>query len=119
MVVKFRHVYYIFCDGLCGLVTSQMVHFPADVPTRIWRDLFSESHVGKAYPPPGANCVSQRGRLNVRHSIFVTYIFSKIRAYSQYRATVRELSQLSDYELAELGILHFKIAVITRQAVFA
>ncbi len=52
-------------------------------------------------------------------SMFVTYILSKIRAYAQYRATVRELSQLSDHELADLGISRFQIAVIARQAAFA
>ncbi|QRM35674.1 DUF1127 domain-containing protein [Microvirga sp. VF16] len=35
------------------------------------------------------------------------------------RATVRELSQLSDHELADLGISRFQIAVVARQAAFA
>ncbi|WP_147023325.1 DUF1127 domain-containing protein, partial [Microvirga aerophila] len=36
--------------------------------------------------------------------MFVTYSLSKIRAYALYRETVRELSRLSDRELADLGI---------------
>jgi uncharacterized protein YjiS (DUF1127 family) len=55
----------------------------------------------------------------LRHSIFVTYIHSIICANFQYRATVRELSQLFNHELADLDILRFRIAVIARQAVFA
>jgi uncharacterized protein YjiS (DUF1127 family) len=52
-------------------------------------------------------------------SMFVTYILSKIRAYALYRKTVRELSQLSDRELDDLGISRFHIASVARQAAFA
>lgn len=51
--------------------------------------------------------------------MFVTYILSKIRAYALYRKTVRTLSQLSDRELADLGISRFHIASVARQAAFA
>ncbi|QFU16297.1 DUF1127 domain-containing protein [Microvirga thermotolerans] len=47
--------------------------------------------------------------------MFVTYILSKIRAYMRYRETVRELSQLSDRELDDLGISRFQIESIARQ----
>jgi uncharacterized protein YjiS (DUF1127 family) len=42
--------------------------------------------------------------------MFVTYILSKIRAYKVYRETVQELAQLSDRELADLGIARFDVA---------
>ena len=37
--------------------------------------------------------------------MFVTYILSQIRAYLRYRETARELSQLDDRELGDLGIV--------------
>jgi uncharacterized protein YjiS (DUF1127 family) len=51
-------------------------------------------------------------------SMFVTYILSKLRAYKLYRETVRELAQLSDHELSDLGISRFEIASIARKAAF-
>jgi uncharacterized protein YjiS (DUF1127 family) len=51
--------------------------------------------------------------------MFVTYLLSKIRAYVLYRETVRELSQLSDRELDDLGISRFHITSVARQAAFA
>ena len=51
--------------------------------------------------------------------MFVTYILSQIRAYLRYRETVRELSQLNDRELDDLGISRFQIASVARQAAFA
>ena len=51
--------------------------------------------------------------------MFVTYILSKIRAYARYHETVRELSQLSDRELDDLGISRFQIASVARQAAVA
>jgi uncharacterized protein YjiS (DUF1127 family) len=47
--------------------------------------------------------------------MFVTYILSKVRAYMRYRDTVRELSQLSDRELDDLGISRFQIDSIARE----
>ncbi|KLK91485.1 hypothetical protein AA309_19720 [Microvirga vignae] len=52
-------------------------------------------------------------------SMFVTYILSKIRAYKLYRQTVSELSELSDRELADLGIARFDIARVARESAFA
>lgn len=46
--------------------------------------------------------------------MFVSWILSKIRAYVSYRETVRELSQLSDRELDDLGIARFEIDSIAR-----
>jgi uncharacterized protein YjiS (DUF1127 family) len=51
--------------------------------------------------------------------MFVTYILSKIRAYKVYRETVQELAQLSDRELADLGIARFDIPRVARKASFA
>jgi uncharacterized protein YjiS (DUF1127 family) len=48
--------------------------------------------------------------------MFVTYILSKIRAYKLYRQTVQELSELSDRELADLGVARFDIAALARKA---
>jgi uncharacterized protein YjiS (DUF1127 family) len=47
--------------------------------------------------------------------MFVTTILAKIRAYFRYRETIRELSQLSDRELDDLGISRFQIDSIARQ----
>jgi uncharacterized protein YjiS (DUF1127 family) len=47
--------------------------------------------------------------------MFVTYILSKVRAYMRYRDTVRELSQLTDRELDDLGISRFQIDSIARE----
>ncbi|KLK91264.1 hypothetical protein AA309_20555 [Microvirga vignae] len=52
-------------------------------------------------------------------SMFVTYILSKIRAYKLYRQTVSELSELSDRELADLGVSRFEITAVARKATFA
>jgi uncharacterized protein YjiS (DUF1127 family) len=46
--------------------------------------------------------------------MFITYILSKLRAYLRYRETVRELSQLTDRELDDLGISRFQIDSIAR-----
>jgi uncharacterized protein YjiS (DUF1127 family) len=47
-------------------------------------------------------------------AMFVTVILSKIRNYLRYRDTVRELSQLTDRELSDLGISRFQIDSIAR-----
>jgi uncharacterized protein YjiS (DUF1127 family) len=52
-------------------------------------------------------------------SMFVSFILSKIRAYNLYRQTVRELTQLSDRELDDLGVARFDIARVARDGAFA
>ena len=47
--------------------------------------------------------------------MFVTYVLSKVRAFMLYRETVRELSQLTDRELDDLGITRFEIENVARQ----
>ncbi|NIX77257.1 DUF1127 domain-containing protein [Microvirga terricola] len=51
--------------------------------------------------------------------MFVSYILSKVRSYLRYRDTVRELSQLSDRELDDLGISRFQIENIAREHALA
>ena len=51
--------------------------------------------------------------------MFVSFIVSKVQAYLRYRETVRELQQLSDRELDDLGISRFQIDSIARQHAFA
>ena len=46
--------------------------------------------------------------------MFVTYLLSRLRAYLRYRETVRELSQLTDRELDDLGISRFQIDSVAR-----
>ncbi|MDF3062849.1 MAG: hypothetical protein K0S06_2958 [Microvirga sp.] len=46
--------------------------------------------------------------------MFVSWILSRIRAWLSYRETVRELSQLTDRELDDLGISRFEIEGIAR-----
>ena len=47
--------------------------------------------------------------------MFVGYILSKVRNYLRYRETLRELSQLSDRELEDLGIARVEIDTIARE----
>jgi uncharacterized protein YjiS (DUF1127 family) len=47
--------------------------------------------------------------------MFVTYVLSRVRAYLRYRETVRELAQLTDRELEDLGINRFQIEAIARE----
>jgi uncharacterized protein YjiS (DUF1127 family) len=51
--------------------------------------------------------------------MFVTYILSQIRAYLRYRETVRELSQLGDRELSDLGIVRYDIPNVARTSAAA
>lgn len=49
--------------------------------------------------------------------MIVATVVAKIRAFLAYRATVRELSRLSDRELSDLGIARFDISSIARSVV--
>lgn len=46
--------------------------------------------------------------------MFVTMIAAKIRAFIRYRETVRELSRLTNRELADLGVSRSEISFIAR-----
>ncbi len=46
--------------------------------------------------------------------MFVTMIAAKIRAFLLYRQTVRELSRLTNRELADLGLTRSEISFIAR-----
>ena len=48
--------------------------------------------------------------------MFTSLILSKLKAYFRYRDTVRELSRLSDRELADIGISRFQIDTFARTA---
>ncbi len=51
--------------------------------------------------------------------MFVTYILSRLQKYVSYRKryhqTVRELSHLSDRDLADLGFSRFEIPAVARK----
>ena len=77
-----------------------------------------------SFVPPHPYCALQHdneGRPFVGPSIkkeptmFVTYVLSRVRAYLRYRETVRELAQLTDRELEDLGINRFQIEAIARE----
>lgn len=46
--------------------------------------------------------------------MFASLILSKIKAYLKYRETVRELSQLTDRELDDIGVARFQIETLAR-----
>ena len=51
--------------------------------------------------------------------MFISYILSKIRNYRRYRKTVRELAQLTDRDLSDLGIARRDISRVARKATYA
>ena len=46
--------------------------------------------------------------------MIVTFVLAKLRSWKRYRQTVRELSRLSDRDLADLGISRFDIDSVAR-----
>ena len=48
--------------------------------------------------------------------MIVTFVLAKLRNWKRYRQTVRELSRLSDRDLADLGISRFDIDSVARDA---
>ena len=48
--------------------------------------------------------------------MIVTSVLAKLRNWKRYRETVRELSRLSDRDLADLGISRFDIDSVARDA---
>jgi uncharacterized protein YjiS (DUF1127 family) len=46
--------------------------------------------------------------------MIVTLVLAKLRNWKRYRDTVRELSRLSDRDLADLGISRFDIDSVAR-----
>ncbi|QRM27590.1 DUF1127 domain-containing protein [Microvirga sp. VF16] len=41
--------------------------------------------------------------------MFIAFLLSRIRAYWRFRASIRELSHLSDRELDDIGISRYEI----------
>ena len=48
--------------------------------------------------------------------MFTTVILAKIRSYMKYRETMRQLSQLTDRELEDIGISRFQIQNLAKTA---
>ena len=48
--------------------------------------------------------------------MIVTFVLAQLRNWKRYRETVRELSRLSDRDLADLGISRFDIDSVARDA---
>ena len=46
--------------------------------------------------------------------MIITHVLAKLRNWKRYRETVRELSRLSDRDLADLGISRFDIDSVAR-----
>lgn len=65
------------------------------------------SKTGRWSPPPG------------RETMFTSLILAKIKAYFTYRATVRELSRLTDRELDDIGVARFQIEGLARRGLIA
>ena len=51
--------------------------------------------------------------------MFTSLLLAKIKSYLKYRETMRELSRLSDRELADIGIARFEIDEVARTAIEA
>lgn len=52
----------------------------------------------------------------VKEYPMLSYLLSAFQRWRQYRATIAELSQLSDRELQDLGIARSDIAFVAHQA---
>ncbi len=48
--------------------------------------------------------------------MIITLLLARIRAYLRYRDTVRQLSLLSDRELADIGVMRREIETVARAA---
>jgi uncharacterized protein YjiS (DUF1127 family) len=48
--------------------------------------------------------------------MFITHILDRIRAYARFRASVRALNELSDRELADIGVTRGQISDVARLA---
>jgi uncharacterized protein YjiS (DUF1127 family) len=60
-----------------------------------------------------------RRRKKERHVASIKFITQKLAARRRYREVVRELSQMSDHELCDIGIHRCDIESIARQTVAA
>ncbi len=46
--------------------------------------------------------------------MFIAHFIERIRAYARYRASVRALNELTDRELADIGVTRGSISEIAR-----
>jgi uncharacterized protein YjiS (DUF1127 family) len=51
--------------------------------------------------------------------MIVSHLISRVRAYMRYRASVRALSQLTERELADIGLTRGGIEDVARKSAFA
>jgi len=77
----------------------------------------SQSHISRE----GLYCVAQEPLTQARHisigaSIMIALILAKVQAFLRYRSSVRELSALSDRELADIGLDRGRIDLAARSA---
>lgn len=65
------------------------------------------------------HCIKSRTRVRSRAEITVTLksLGDKIQSWRRYRQSVRELSQLSDRELADLGINRYDIETVAKKSI--
>jgi uncharacterized protein YjiS (DUF1127 family) len=49
--------------------------------------------------------------------MFIAHLIERIRSYARYRASVRALSELSDRELADIGVTRGTIIDVSRAAI--
>lgn len=47
--------------------------------------------------------------------MIVSYVLAKIRSWFRYHETVRELSQLSDRELSDVGLSRWEIPYVAKK----
>jgi uncharacterized protein YjiS (DUF1127 family) len=53
------------------------------------------------------------------HMFLIHALVERVRAWARYRLTVRELSDLSDRDLSDLGISRTEIESVARRHAFA
>lgn len=59
--------------------------------------------------------INPSASLHQESVMIVSYILSKIRAWRLYRETIRELSQLSDRELNDVGLSRWEIPYVAKK----
>ena len=72
---------------------------------------------------PGLYALQQGGRwclpASFETEMFTSYLLAKIRNYLKYRETMRELANLSDRELEDIGVSRYQIESVARSGIAA